>query len=131
MFDLGHIELAKQLVSEDLVASPPWFQLCLGIPWGAPANPGRNAGDARHVAERGGLVRLWNFADAVSHGCASGDPRGHARVGLEDNLYLDAGKLAPNNAALVERAVAAITAIGMDVATPADARNILGPGRNN
>ena len=51
---------------------------------------------------------------------------GHVRVGLEDNLYLSRGVLAPSNAALVERAVQLVELLGRSVATPAQARNILG-----
>jgi uncharacterized protein (DUF849 family) len=51
---------------------------------------------------------------------------GHVRVGLEDNLYLGKGVLAPSNAALVERAVTIVELLGRTVATPAEAREILG-----
>jgi uncharacterized protein (DUF849 family) len=51
---------------------------------------------------------------------------GHVRVGLEDNLYLSRGVLAPGNAALVERAVKIVEDLGETVATPAAAREILG-----
>jgi uncharacterized protein (DUF849 family) len=51
---------------------------------------------------------------------------GHVRVGLEDNLYIEPGVLAPSNAALVERAVQIVRMLGGDVATPAEARTILG-----
>jgi uncharacterized protein (DUF849 family) len=51
---------------------------------------------------------------------------GHVRVGLEDNIYLGKGKLAPSNAALVEKAVRIIEELGDNVATPAEAREILG-----
>ena len=51
---------------------------------------------------------------------------GHVRVGLEDNLYLSKGELAPSNAALVERAVALVELLGGTIATPAEARSILG-----
>ena len=50
---------------------------------------------------------------------------GHVRVGLEDNLYLEKGKLAPSNAALVEKAARIIEMLGDTVASPADAREIL------
>lgn len=50
---------------------------------------------------------------------------GHARVGLEDNLYLSRGMFAANGQ-LVERAVSIIDNIGMQVATPDEARQILG-----
>jgi len=51
---------------------------------------------------------------------------GHVRVGLEDNIYLERGKLAPSNAALVEKAAHIIETLGDHVASPADARQILG-----
>ena len=54
---------------------------------------------------------------------------GHVRVGLEDNLYLEKGKLAPSNAALVEKATKIIDMLGDHIATPAEARKILGLGK--
>ena len=51
---------------------------------------------------------------------------GHVRVGLEDNIYLGPGELAPSNASLVERAAVIVEALGATVATPAEARDILG-----
>jgi uncharacterized protein (DUF849 family) len=53
---------------------------------------------------------------------------GHPRVGLEDNLYLEKGKLAPSNAALVEKAVKIVEVLGDTVATPSEARQMLGIG---
>ena len=50
---------------------------------------------------------------------------GHVRVGLEDNLYLERGVQAKNNAVLVERAVQIIRLLGYDVASSDDARSIL------
>ena len=51
---------------------------------------------------------------------------GNVRVGLEDNLYLEKGKLAPSNAALVEKAAKIVEILGDSVATPAEARQMLG-----
>jgi uncharacterized protein (DUF849 family) len=59
----------------------------------------------------------------VAQACLLG---GHVRVGLEDNLYIEKGVLAPSNAALVERAVQLVRLLGREVATPAEARSILG-----
>jgi uncharacterized protein (DUF849 family) len=50
---------------------------------------------------------------------------GHVRVGLEDNLFLDEGELAPSNAALVAKAGRIIESLGGAVATPDDARQML------
>jgi 3-keto-5-aminohexanoate cleavage enzyme len=51
---------------------------------------------------------------------------GHVRVGLEDNLYLEKGVLATRNAQFVEQAVQLAAEIGREVATPVEARDILG-----
>ena len=56
---------------------------------------------------------------------------GHIRVGLEDNIYLGRGQLAPSNAALVEKAGKIIQILGDEIATPADARQMLGIGANH
>jgi uncharacterized protein (DUF849 family) len=56
---------------------------------------------------------------------------GNVRVGMEDNIYLERGKLAPSNAALVEKAVKIIEILGDHVATPAEARQMLGTRRTN
>ena len=53
---------------------------------------------------------------------------GNVRVGLEDNLYLARGVLAPTNAALVERSVAIVESLGARAATKREAREILGVG---
>jgi uncharacterized protein (DUF849 family) len=54
---------------------------------------------------------------------------GQVRVGLEDNLYLSRGVLAPGNTPLVERAARIIEELGAEIATPAQARAILGLDR--
>jgi uncharacterized protein (DUF849 family) len=50
---------------------------------------------------------------------------GHARVGLEDNVYLEKGVLAQNNAELVTKAVRIIRDLGNNIATPQEARELL------
>ncbi len=50
---------------------------------------------------------------------------GHVRVGLEDNLYLSRGQLSPGNAPMVERAARIIRELDAEVATPAQARELL------
>jgi uncharacterized protein (DUF849 family) len=51
---------------------------------------------------------------------------GHVRVGLEDNIYIRKGVLAPDNAALVKKAVGLLHEMDAQIATPAQAREILG-----
>ena len=125
VFELGHIELAKQLMSEGLIDTPPHFQLCLGIKYGAPATPDamKALRDALPVGATWsafgiGRLQIPTVAQSVLMG-------GNVRVGLEDNLYLDKGTLA-NNEQLVERAVSIIEAIGSKVIGPAETRKKLG-----
>jgi uncharacterized protein (DUF849 family) len=126
VFDLGHAALARHLVEKGLFTDPPWFQLCLGIPWGAPATTEAMLALKAMVPANGvwsgfGISRQQfpMAAQAVILG-------GHVRVGLEDNLYLARGQLSPGNAPLVERAARIVRELGSTVATPEEARGILG-----
>ena len=125
VFDLGHIRLAQRLVEDGLVAPPPLFQICLGIPWGAPATPESMLAMRNNLpigalwASFGiGATQFAMVAQAVLLG-------GHVRVGLEDNLYLRRSVLAPSNAALVERAVEIIHQLGEQPASVNEASSIL------
>ncbi len=125
VFELGHIELAKQLMAEGLIAQPALFQLCLGIKYGAPASSEamlamRDALPSGSLWSAFGLGRLQMpmAAQSVLLG-------GNVRVGLEDNLYLDKGVPA-NNAQLVERARSIIELLGVRVLTAPETRERLG-----
>lgn len=124
VFDLGHLQLANQLYSEGLFDDPPLYQLCLGIPWGAPSDTGtmkhmRDLLPESAVWASFGLGRMQipMAAQAVLLG-------GHVRVGLEDNLYLEKGVLA-SNGQLVEKAVRVIELLGARALAPAEARDKL------
>ena len=126
VFDLGQIELARHLIAEGHLARPPLFQICLGIPWGAPATPealvamrARLPEDAVWSAFGIGREEFPILAVAAGMG-------GNVRVGLEDNLYLSRGRLAPSNAALVEKAVSLLAHLDREPATPDQARAIFG-----
>ncbi len=128
VFDLGQISLANTLIHEGLIDSPPLFQLCLGIPWGAPADADsmiamRNAlpAGANWAGFGIGRMEMPMVAQAILLG-------GNVRVGLEDNLYLDKGVLA-TNAQLVGRAVEIIERLGARVVGPEEARQQLGLGK--
>ena len=126
VFDLGHIELAKLLIAEGHISEPPLFQICLGIPYGAPATPEtllqmRDRLPPNAAWSAFGISRAEFPMAAVA--VAAG---GNVRVGLEDNLYLGRGQLAPSNSALVERAVSLLNLLDCSPATPAEARRIFG-----
>ena len=126
VFDTGHVRLANHLIDEGYVTSPPFFQLCLGIQWGAPATAAaiRFMLDLLPEGSRWAAFGVGRDQFAmVAHSVLSG---GHVRVGLEDNLYLERGVLASSNAVLVEKAVGIIELLGFSVATAVEARAILG-----
>lgn len=126
VFDTGHIRLARHLLERKVLTSPALFQLCLGIPWGAPATV-ETALHMRDMLPRDAAWSAFGIGSAqfpmVATAALLG---GHVRVGLEDNLYLERGVLAPSNAALVERAVRIVECLGCHVAAKHEAREILG-----
>ena len=128
-FELGHIELARELMKDGLLDSNALFQLCLGIRFGAPATT-----DAMLTMQRAlppgvvwsafgvGRMQMPMVAQTVLLG-------GNPRVGLEDNLYLEKGVLATNGQ-LVERAVRIVESMGARVLPASETRIRLKlPGR--
>lgn len=124
IFDTGQLWFAKQMHAEGLIDDPSMFQLCTGIPYGTPADPGvlqsmvrlLPAGAQWASFAIGRMEMPW-VAQSILLG-------GHARVGLEDNLYLSRG-VKGSNGQLVEKAVTIIEALGARVATPDEARKKL------
>ncbi len=124
VFDLGHIRLAKQLISEKLVNEPPMFQICLGIPWGADQSVDTMKVMKDHLPQNAlwsgfGISRMQ-----IPMATAAVAMGGNVRVGLEDNLYLSKGVLA-TNAQLVEKIVKIITLMGGRVLSPEETRTKL------
>lgn len=125
IFDTGQLWFAKQLLQEGLLDEPTVFQLCMGIPWGAPADPGvlqsmvnMLPANAEWASFALGRMQMPWVAQSILLG-------GNVRVGLEDNLYLSKGVKA-TNAQLVERAVRITESLGSSVATPDQARERMG-----
>lgn len=124
VFDTGNLWFVRQLIKEGLVDSPALIQLCMGIPYGVPADTGHllamvNSLPQDSVWTSFAISRMqmpW-VAQSVLLG-------GNVRVGLEDNLYLSKGVYA-SNAQLVERARTIIEAMGARVITAAQARERL------
>ncbi len=124
IFDTGHLWFARELVAEGLVDAPAMFQLCMGIPYGAPADAATLAAMVNQLPDGAvwasfalGAMQMPWVAQSILLG-------GHVRVGLEDNLYLRKGVKA-TNAQLVDQARTIIEAMGASVATPDQAREIL------
>ena len=125
VFDFGQIGIARHLIDSGLVDGTPLFQLCLGIAGGTPATT------EAMLALRGALppgahwgafgISRTEFP-MVAQAAILG---GNVRVGLEDNLYLQAGRLA-TNAELVDKALKILALLDIPVMTPAEARIALG-----
>lgn len=124
VFDTGHLVLVHELIAEGLIDDPPLIQLCMGIPYGAPDDLGTLLAMVGRLPERAvfsafaiGRMQLPFAALAPLVG-------GNVRVGLEDNLYLQRGRLA-TNAELVERAVGLLSAMNVRVLGPSEVRENL------
>ena len=125
IFDTGHLSFTLAMLDEGLIDDPPLFQLCFGIPWGAPAEVGVMKSwvdllppDANWTAFAISRNQMPFAAQSVLLG-------GHVRVGLEDNLYLRRGVFA-TNAQLVEQARTIVELMGAHVLGPAEAREKFG-----
>jgi uncharacterized protein (DUF849 family) len=124
VFSAGDILFGNALVKEGLVAGPPFFQMVLGVLWGAPASAQTMLYQSSLMAPGAVWAAFGIGRDQMPMLAQSALLGGHVRVGLEDNLYLSRGVFATNGQ-LVERAGSIIENIGMQVATPDEARQIL------
>ena len=124
VFDTGNLWFVKQMVKEGLLEAPSLIQLCMGIPYGVPADVGHLLAMVNALPEN---CNWGSFAISrmqmpwVAQSILLG---GNVRVGLEDNLYLSKGVYA-SNAQLVEKARTIIEAMGARILTPAQARDRL------
>ena len=125
VFDTGHLWFANKMHEEGLLDPPALFQICLGIPYGAPASTSsmKNMVDmlpkgSNWAAFGIGAMQMPMVAQAILLG-------GNVRVGLEDNLYLEKGVYA-SNGTLVEKAATIINDLGARVMNAQDARKKLG-----
>jgi uncharacterized protein (DUF849 family) len=124
VFDYGQLVMVKDLIDEGLIDDPVLVQLCMGIRYGAPDDPGSLLGlvsllppGAVFSAFSIGRMQLPYVAMAVLAG-------GNVRVGLEDNLYVGPGEKATNRD-LVGRAVTIMEAMNVRVLGAAEVRERL------
>jgi uncharacterized protein (DUF849 family) len=127
VFDLGMIDYAKFLIHRQILHPPFYFNILLGSLGMLSATPFHLATCAMSLPPQStwagaGIGRFQFTVNALS--IVSG---GHVRVGLEDSLYCDAQKRRPAaNAELVERLVTLAHAAEREIASPAEARQIIG-----
>lgn len=126
VFDKGMVDMAIRLNQKGYIKSPMHFNFVLGVNGGMSATPR----DAVFMAESipvGSTFTLTGIGrNEFNMATMSIIMGGHVRVGFEDNIYLDKGVLAKSNAQLVERVVRIAKELGREIATPEEARLILG-----
>jgi uncharacterized protein (DUF849 family) len=127
VFDMGMLDYAKYLISRNLLHEPFYFNLLLGSLGTLSATPFHLSTlitslppNAVWAAAGIGKYQFYVNSMAITMG-------GHVRVGLEDNLYMDAEKEKPaTNLMLVERLVRLAGSVEREVCKPYEARNIIG-----
>lgn len=124
VFDSGQLWFVNQMIEEGTITRKPLIQLCLGIPWGAPASTTSMKSLVDQLPAEADWASFGIGANQMPMAAQSVLLGGHVRVGLEDNLYLEKGVLA-SNADLVSKARQIIEALGGKVQTAAEARTTL------
>lgn len=126
LFDSGDIAFCRDLVKEGSLTAPIMCSLVLGVKYGFQPSP-ETVIYARNLLPPGSLFTAFgvgrhSFPMAAQSVLAGG----HVRVGLEDAVYIGRGVLAPSNAALVEKARRIIEDLGANIASGAEAREMIG-----
>jgi uncharacterized protein (DUF849 family) len=124
-FDLGHIWQAKILMKENLLPQNTMFQLCMGVAYCAEPTVSNVLAMKNALPENVNWGAFGVGANEFPMLAQSIIMGGNARVGLEDNIYLDKGVFATNEQ-LVERGRNIIEQLGGRLATPEEARKKLG-----
>lgn len=126
LFDSGDIALMQDLVKDGTLTGPLLTSFVMGVPYGFQPSPesviyARNLlpADAQFTAIAIGRNAFPYVAQSYLAG-------GHVRVGIEDGVYLARGVLAETNAQMVEKARRIVEDLGGQIATPREARAIIG-----
>ena len=126
VFDKGMIDMALRLQKKGFIKLPMHFNFVLGVNGGISATPRDLVFMAESIPQGStftvsGIGRSqFNMASmAIIMG-------GHVRVGFEDNVYMSKGVPAASNGEMVEKVVRLAKELGREIATPAEAREILG-----
>lgn len=130
-YDVGHLYHLAYFLDQGLIKPPIFLQFVMGTMGGIGADVLDNLVFMKRTLDRlVGTEVQWSVLgsgrfqfNTVTAGAIMGS---HVRVGLEDSLYLGKGQLAPSNAAQVEKIRTILEALSMEIATPAEARELLG-----
>jgi 3-keto-5-aminohexanoate cleavage enzyme len=126
VFDLGMIMTCLKMLKEGKLDPPLHFQFVMGTPYGAPATPKALLHLQEHLPSDATWSVLGAGRGSLPMAMMALIMGGHVRVGMEDTIYFSKDVLAKSNAQFVERIVRLAKDYGREVATPAEARKILG-----
>lgn len=126
VFDAAMINNALLVANKGHMKPPYYFQFVLGVPGGLQATPKNLLFLTESIPEGSIWSAIGASKDQLAVNTMSIVMGGHVRVGMEDSVYYRKGELAASNAMFVERIVSLARTLGRDVATPDEARKILG-----
>lgn len=126
IFDIGMLNTAKYYIRKGIIQEPAHFQLCLGAAGGMEATTENLLYLVNHLPEKctWSAFGIGKGANEIMMAALALD--GNVRVGLEDNVYYNKGQLAESNQQFVARVKRIVEELGKTVATPDEARQILG-----
>jgi uncharacterized protein (DUF849 family) len=129
-YDLSHLTMLKHFVDRGAVEPPFFIQFVFGVLGGMAAEPDTLTHLVRTAERLFGGDFLFSVLAAgraqIPMATMAAAMGGHVRVGLEDNLYIAKGRLATSNAEQVALIRGIVEGLGREVATPAEARAMLG-----
>jgi uncharacterized protein (DUF849 family) len=126
IFDSGDLNMAHDLIREGVLEGPGLFSFVLGVKYGFSATPATMAYAASQLPQGAQWTGFGIGRQAFPMVAQAWLLGGHVRVGFEDNLFIAKGQLAKDNAELVSRARLIVESLGGTIASPQEARGILG-----
>ena len=128
-YDVGHLYTAAHFLDRGLLKPPLFIQSVFGIRGGIGGHPDDVAHMKRTADRLFGDSYQWSVLGAgrnqMTIARQAAELGGHVRVGLEDSLWIDKGQLATSNAQQVEKVRGILGELGLEIATPDEARQIL------
>lgn len=131
VFDTGMVDSALRLLKKELIEAPLHFDFVLGVPGGMGGSSDRLDFLLTLIPEGStwSVAGVGRFELPLAYRAI--DLGGHVRVGLEDNIYIEKGVLAKGSWELVSKVNSYAASVGRPIATPAQAREILGLASKN
>jgi uncharacterized protein (DUF849 family) len=128
LFGTGDVHMMQHFLEQGILKAPLMVQIVLGVRYGAMANPETLQYFVSQLPPGSEWAAFGIGRHEFPMVAQSWLLGGHVRVGMEDNLYIRKGELCRDNAQLVGKAASLIDHLGGAIASPAEARDILGLG---